>query len=130
MPKDEILIAEFGTNFLGAADKRFNHNHVRIISPVDHSTVWESSSIEEIVQVTPSTVVAVTADRKYELNQSYHLENENLRGFDRKDGQIRWSMPLGADLGSVAFAQVGVFLAVVDRLGHTTQPSAMRGYSS
>ena len=115
MPKDEILIAEVGTNFLAAADQR-NHNHVRIISPVDHSTVWKSSSIEEIIQVTPSTVVAVTADRKYERKQSYYLENENLRGFDRKDGQIRWSIPLGADLGSVASAQVGVFLAVVDRL--------------
>ncbi len=115
MPKDEILIAEVGINFLAAADKR-NHNHVRIISPVDHSTAWKSSSIEEIVQVTPSTVVAVTADRKYERKQSYHLENETLRGFDRKGGQIRWSMPFGADLGSVASAQVGVFLAVVDRL--------------
>jgi PQQ-like domain len=116
MPKDESLIAEVGTNFLAAADKRFNHNHLRIINPVDHSTAWESSSIEEIVSVTSPTVVAVTADRKYEREQSYHLENGNLRGFDRKDGQIRWSMPLGADLGSVASAQVGVFLAVVDRL--------------
>jgi hypothetical protein len=115
MPKDEILFAEIGTNFLAASDNR-HHNHVRIISPVDHSTAWKSSSIEEIVQVTPSTVVAVTADRKYERKQSYHLENENLRGFDRKDGQPRWSMPLGSDSGSVASAQVGVFLAVVDRL--------------
>src|SRR5713226_3030464 len=110
-PKQEILIAEVGSNFLAAADNRFDHNHVRIISPVDHSTAWESSSIESIVQVTPSTVVAVTANRKYDRKQkSYDLENRNLRGFDRKDGQIRWSMPLSdSGTGSVVSAQAGRF---------------------
>src|SRR5262249_32632154 len=58
------------------------------------------------------------ADRKYGHKQeSYHLENSNLRGFDRKNGQIRWSRPLGnAALGSIVSAQAGGFLAVVDRL--------------
>lgn len=124
MPKHESLIADAGINFLAAADNRFDHNHVRIISPVDHSTAWESSSIESIVQVTPSTVVAVAADRKYDRKQkSYELENGNLRGFDRKDGQIRWSMPLSdSGIGSVVSAQAGRILAVVDRL-RTYDPS-------
>ena len=117
MPEQEILIADAGNNFLAAADSGFDHNHMRIISPVDHSTAWESGSIESIVQVTSSTVVAVTAERKYDGKQKgYHLESGNLRGFDRKDGQIRWSMPLGeAGVGSIPSAQVGGFLAVVDR---------------
>jgi len=124
MPKQELLIADIGTNFLVAADKRFFHNHVRIISPVDHSTAWESDSIEEIVQVTSSTVVAVTADRKYDRKQkSYYLENGNLRGLDRKNGHIRWSIPLGSPVtGSVVSAQAGSFLAVVDSL-RTYDPS-------
>lgn len=118
MPEQEILIAEIGTNFLAATDKRFGHKHVRIISPVDHSTAWESSSIEEIVQVTPSTVVAVTADRKYESKQKgYHLENGQLHGFDRKSGQMRWSMPVSdTGAGSVVSAESGAFLAIIDRL--------------
>jgi hypothetical protein len=118
MPKQEILIADTGINFLAAWDSRFDHNHIRIISPVDHSTTWESSLIESIIQVTPSTVVAVTADRKYERRpRSYHLENGNLRGFDRKDGRARWSMPLSdTGIGSVVSAQGGGFLAVVDKV--------------
>jgi hypothetical protein len=117
MPEHEILIAAIAT-FLAAADTRADHNHVRIISPVDHSTAWESGSIESIVEVTASTVVAVTAERKYDARQKgYHLENSNLRGFDRKNGQIRWSMPLGdGGVGSIPSAKVGGFLAVVDGL--------------
>lgn len=118
MAKHETLIADAGINFLAAADDRFGHDHVRVISPVDHSTAWESSSMESIVQVTPSTVVAVSADRKYDRKRkSYELENGNLRGFNRKNGQIRWSMFLNdTGVGSVISAQVGSFLAVVDRL--------------
>jgi hypothetical protein len=83
-----------------------------------HSTAWESGYIESIVQVTSSTVVAVTAERTYDSKRrGYHLENSNLRGFARKDGRIRWSMPLGAaDVGSVPSAQAQGFLAIVDRL--------------
>lgn len=118
MPDQEILIAEIGTNFVATADRRFEHNHLRILNPIDHSTMWDSSSIEEIVEVTPSTVVAVTADRKYEGKaKSYHLENGNLRGFDRSTGQTRWSMPLNSvGVGSVVSARVDGFLALVDSL--------------
>jgi len=118
MPEQEILIADVDANFLAAADSRFDHNHVRIISPADHSTAWESSSIESIVAVTASTVIAVTAERKYEDKQkSYHLEDGYLRGFDRKDGRMRWSIALGeASAGSIPSAQAGGFLAVIERL--------------
>ena len=57
MPKNETLIADLGIDFMAAADSRFDHNRVRVINPADHSSAWESSTMESIVQVTPSTVV-------------------------------------------------------------------------
>jgi len=118
MPENEVLIAGFAKNFLAAADHRFDHNHLRIINPPDFWTAWESSSIESIIAVTPSTVIAVSAERKYEHKEtSYHLENGALRGFDRKSGEIRWSIRLtDGSTGELVSAQVGSFIAVVEPL--------------
>jgi hypothetical protein len=119
MPEHEILMASFGSDFLAAVDDRFDRNNMRIIGSDGISTAWESNSIESIVEVTPSAVVAVTAGRKYDdgKKKSYHLENAYLRSFDRKNGNIRWSMPLAsAGVGSTPALQVHNFVAVVDRL--------------
>ena len=115
MPENELLLADFGNDFLATTDRRFDRNRLRVINPVDYSTAWESTSIEEIIAVTESTVVASTAERVYESDHhGYHLENLILRGFDRQSGRIRWSIPLAN--GLAASAHVANFLAVVYRL--------------
>jgi outer membrane protein assembly factor BamB len=118
LPANETLIADDENNFLAVADSRFDHKHVRIINPLTHSTEWESSSIESIVHVTASTVVAVTADRKHDRKpKGYSLEHGNLRGFDRHTGQIHWSMPLSSrSTLSIVSAEAEGFLAVIDWL--------------
>jgi hypothetical protein len=118
LPPNEALIADYENNFLAAADSRFDHKHLRIINPLTYSTEWESSSIESIVHVTASTVVAVTADRKYDRkSKGYSLEHGNLRGFDRHTGQIHWSMPLSSrSTPSIVSAEADSFLAVIDWL--------------
>jgi hypothetical protein len=136
MPEHEILMAGFGSDFLAAVDDRIDHKYLRVISLEGLSTAWKSDSIESIVQVTASTVIAITADRKYEgrKREAYHLENGNLRSFDRKNGRIRWSMPLAnAGAGSIEAVQVQSFVAVIDRLNvydpkiGDTQPSHFAG---
>ena len=113
MPEFETLIVG-DEDFLAAGDLRFDRKRLRIINPLDYKTAWESSTIESIVRVTPSTIVAVTADRKYGRRDSYHLENGALAGFERSTGRVRWSIPLSRPIGEIRSAVVGSFLAALD----------------
>ena len=88
---------------------------VQVLDPVQRTIVWESSTIEAIVHVTPSTVVAVTADRRVEARSSYTLANAALRGYARSDGRVRWSISLADPyVASERSAVVGDLLAVID----------------
>ena len=115
MPENEILIMGFDKSFLAAGDSRFDHKRIRFINPADNSTLWESDKIESLADVTPSTVIAETADRIYEdKNRSYRREHEALCGFDRKTGQAKWSLPL--NWPAADSVRAGKYLAVVDML--------------
>jgi outer membrane protein assembly factor BamB len=115
MPENELLIVGFDKSFLAAADSRFDHKHIRFINSADGSTLWESDKIESLVDVTPSTIIAEAADRKYDdKDRSYQREREAICGFDRKTGLEKWSLPLSWP--AVTSMRVGKYLVVVDMI--------------
>jgi outer membrane protein assembly factor BamB len=59
----------------------------------------------------------VTADRVVEDAFSYRLTNATLRGFDRSNGRLRWSVPLSdSQAPSVSAAASKGVLGLIDRL--------------
>src|SRR5713226_5082760 len=117
MPGFQLLYVDGEDHsFAAAFDSRFDHHGVQILDSTHYTAVWESSTIEEILQVTPDTIVAVTADRLIKARGSYQTKNAAIRGYNRSDGRVRWSLALSiSDTGLVASAASDHFLAVAER---------------
>jgi hypothetical protein len=116
MAKYQYLSVDEGDHtFAVAVDLRFDHHRIQILDPANYTPIWESSTIERILQVTPTMIVAVTATRVIGTHDSYQLKDAAVRGYDRSNGSISWSIPLSdADLVTSAVSEH--FLVVVQRL--------------
>src|SRR5262249_40358543 len=74
MPRFQYLdVDENDHTFLTATDSRFDHHHVQILDPTNYTPIWESSTIERIIRVTPAMIVAVTAARVIGAHGSYQI---------------------------------------------------------
>ena len=115
MPQFQLLEVDPDDSFVFAVDSRFDHRSMKILDPLRYTTTWESSAIESITRVTPTTIVAITADREIEKHSGYRLKNAALRGYDRANGQVRWSLPLAnSQAGEVISAFSEDHLVIID----------------
>lgn len=116
MPESQYLsVDEDDHSLLIATDTRFDHHRVQILDPANYKPIWESSIIEDVIQVTPAMVIAVTAERLTGPHSSYQLKNAALRAYTRSDGSVRWSLPL-EDAYLVTSAVSDHFLVIVESL--------------
>jgi hypothetical protein len=118
MPKFEYLSVDgHDHSFRTATDARFDHHHVQILDPANYKPIWESSIIESVIQVTPAMVIAVTAERLIGPRGSYQTRNAAVRGYNRSDGRILWSIPLSKDDDALVMSAISDhFLTIVERL--------------
>jgi hypothetical protein len=116
MPESQYLsVDEDDHSLLIATDTRFDHHRVQILDPANYKPIWESSTIEDVIQVTPAMVIAVTAERLTGPHSSYQLKNAVLCAYSRSNGSVRWSLPL-EDAYLVTSAVSDHFLVIVESL--------------
>jgi len=117
MPEHEVINVDPDIQLALSRDTRPENNLTRILDRDDFHALWSSSSIEEIVHASDSTVVAVTATRHIESGSSFRLSGAKLCGFERLTGTLRWSFELSdGQAMQVRAAPVGKFLAILDGL--------------
>ena len=98
-----------------SVDDRFDVRSFRMLDPKSLALIWETDSLESVVDIIQDTVVGVRAKRSYEKGEGYTLSNATLVGLNRRNGALRWEIPLlNHQASSVRAVRAGSLLVVID----------------
>jgi len=99
-----------------SVDDRFGVRSFRMLDPKSLALIWETDSLESVVDVIQDTVVGVRAKRSYEKGGAgYTLSNATVVGLNRRNGALKWEIPLlNRQASSARAARAGSLLVVID----------------